>query len=347
VTGTLKPTAARQREFRERGDIARSRDAVAALTFTGAVSALLATSEASWRSLTALMDHACRAAEPANDAAQLTRLARLAGVGSQSLGVALQMVGPVLFGAVAGALLGIGLQLGWPPALHRPSRARAQRSAAGQLRQAFGLTVMARRTVVCVLKIAAVGLVVVLALQPHRTAQTSSVPQLLSAMMACCTSALVASALAFLGLGLADYLFARWRLAVRMKMTPEELRREHRQQEPDPAIAARRQRGHHRFGKMGLIEADVVVLAAGEAAVALRYRGAIDVAPTVVARGRGAHADKLAARARARLLPVLSRPPLAQALCDLPEGAGIPDHLFRAVADVLAHATAMTRREAT
>lgn len=68
-------------------------------------------------------------------------------------------------------------------------------------------------------------------------------------------------------------------------------------------------------------------------AAALKYGGG--VAPTVVAAGSGATADRIADRAREAGVPVTTDGPLAEALARLPVEAEIPPELYRAVAEVL------------
>lgn len=68
-------------------------------------------------------------------------------------------------------------------------------------------------------------------------------------------------------------------------------------------------------------------------AAALSYNGG--VAPTVVAAGAGATADRIEAAARANGVPVQHNGPLAEALSRLPVDDEIPPELYRAVAEVL------------
>ncbi len=68
-------------------------------------------------------------------------------------------------------------------------------------------------------------------------------------------------------------------------------------------------------------------------AAALHYGGG--TAPTVVAAGAGAAADRIEAIARENNVPVQHDGPLAEALSRLPVDAEIPPELYRAVAEVL------------
>jgi flagellar biosynthesis protein FlhB len=330
MSGTMKPTAARQRDFRKRGDIARSRDAVAAAALAGAVAGLLLSAPASWRAICDLAERACQAAAAASAGEALATLS------SRAVAVLVRACAPPLVGALVAALLAIFVQLGWPPALRRREDDGAL-APIHRLHQTFGATEMARRAAAAVLKIAAIGLVTALALRPSRS--LTSAPQLLDAVVASCGSALVTAALALLALGLADYALAYRRVAARLKMTREDLRREVREQEGDPAIRARRQQQRRELGKQrlagALATAELVIFARGGAAVALRYRGH-DQAPIVIAKGHGPRAAVLIALAQRRSLPVSERPELARALAEVAVGAAIPGALSRAAAEVWA-----------
>ncbi len=71
----------------------------------------------------------------------------------------------------------------------------------------------------------------------------------------------------------------------------------------------------------------------GKRAAALRYTGT--TAPTVVAAGAGATADRIEEAAREHGVPVMHDGPLAEALARLPVDHEIPPELYRAVAEVL------------
>jgi flagellar biosynthesis protein len=71
-------------------------------------------------------------------------------------------------------------------------------------------------------------------------------------------------------------------------------------------------------------------------AVALRYEGGRDEAPVVTARGQGLVADKILALARANAVPVREDSNLVQVLSLLDLDEQIPQHAYRAVAEILA-----------
>jgi flagellar biosynthesis protein len=78
---------------------------------------------------------------------------------------------------------------------------------------------------------------------------------------------------------------------------------------------------------------------------ALRYTGS--GAPKVVAAGRGHVAASILERAREAGVPVHQDPELADALASLALGTEVPEELWKAVAEVLAWAYALSDGAAT
>jgi flagellar biosynthesis protein FlhB len=143
-------------------------------------------------------------------------------------------------------------------------------------------------------------------------------------------------------IGAADYAVNRRKLENQLKMTREELRREHKDAEGDPYFKAHRRRKAAELSRNRMLRdvatADVVLVNPTELAVALSYEPGA-AAPRVVARG----ADHMAARIRREAgrhgVPILADKPLCRAIhrrCKV--GDLIPPVLYEAVAVVLAWA---------
>ena len=85
-------------------------------------------------------------------------------------------------------------------------------------------------------------------------------------------------------------------------------------------------------------EADVVITNPTHFAVALKYDMDTMATPMVVAKGKNLIAQKIKEIARESGVPMVENKPLAQALFKSVEiGQGIPEELYRAVAEVLAY----------
>lgn len=140
----------------------------------------------------------------------------------------------------------------------------------------------------------------------------------------------------------ADYAWNRWRTAKQQRMTKQEVKREHREQEGDPYIkSARRQRAMQYSRNRMLSDvatADVVVTNPTHLAIALRYEPD-SPAPKVIAKGADRLALKIRREAYRHGVLVQENKPLARELyrrCKV--GHFVPAHLFEAVALLLAMA---------
>ena len=145
-----------------------------------------------------------------------------------------------------------------------------------------------------------------------------------------------------------DYLFQRWRVDKRLRMSRQEIKQEMREQEGDPLLKAQlkivRQRLARRRMMTDVAKADVVITNPTELAMALRYRAEEMSAPRVLGKGAGYIAQKIREVAREKGIPIVENKPLAQLLYRQVEvGQEIPGLLYRAVAEVLAYVYRLRR----
>lgn len=139
-----------------------------------------------------------------------------------------------------------------------------------------------------------------------------------------------------------DLPLQRFMHASRLKMSHQDIKDEHKQQEGNPEIKGRlrqRMREASRRRMMSAVPtADLVVMNPTHYAVALKYSEERGGAPRVVAKGTDQVALKIRDLATASRVPVLDAPPLARALYATTElDHEIPMALYSAVAQVLAH----------
>jgi flagellar biosynthetic protein FlhB len=138
-----------------------------------------------------------------------------------------------------------------------------------------------------------------------------------------------------------DYGYGWYRHEQSLKMTRQEVRDEHRQQEGDPAVRAQRRRAARLLLQRQIAaevpRSDVVVTNPTHFAVALRYDSEKHAAPVITAKGADEMARRIREIARASNVPVVENPPLARGLYRSVEvGRAIPPEFFRAVAELLA-----------
>ncbi|MGU7769468.1 flagellar biosynthesis protein FlhB [Burkholderia sp. MR1-5-21] len=172
-----------------------------------------------------------------------------------------------------------------------------------------------------------------LATQPLDAALTDALH-----LVAVCCGTTVAGMLVVAAL---DVPYQIWQYNKKLRMTKEEVKREHRENEGDPHVKGRirqQQRAIARRRMMAAVpKADVVVTNPTHFAVALQYTDGEMRAPKVVAKGVNLVAARIRELAAEHNVPLLEAPPLARALYHNVElEREIPGSLYAAVAEVLA-----------
>jgi len=142
---------------------------------------------------------------------------------------------------------------------------------------------------------------------------------------------------------LIDVPFQLWDNAKKLRMSQEEIKREHKESEGDPQVKARirqQQQAMARGRMMSKVpEADVIITNPTHYAIALTYQEGSMGAPRLVAKGADAVAVRIREIAEEAGVPRLQAAPLARALyhhVDL--DAEVPAELYTAVAEVMAWA---------
>jgi flagellar biosynthesis protein FlhB len=150
-------------------------------------------------------------------------------------------------------------------------------------------------------------------------------------------------------LAIADYVYQRWSFGRQTRMTKQEVKEEHKQQEGDPMVRAQIRSRQRRMASMRRQLADVpsatvVVTNPTHIAVALRYDASMS-SPKVIAMGADLIAEKIKTAARLAGVPLVENVPLARGLFKSAHvGDEIPLELYQAVAEVLAYVYSLKNR---
>jgi flagellar biosynthesis protein FlhB len=147
----------------------------------------------------------------------------------------------------------------------------------------------------------------------------------------------------------ADYGFQRWNHERSLRMTKQEVKEEAKDTDGNPATRGRRRNLRRamlrRIIAKDIARATAVVTNPTHYAVAIEYRPESMAAPVVVAKGRNLLAARIRQLARWHEIPIIENPPLAQALFKMAEvGQTIPPQLYAAVAEILAFLYRAQRR---
>jgi flagellar biosynthetic protein FlhB len=159
------------------------------------------------------------------------------------------------------------------------------------------------------------------------------------------------TAYALIALAILDYAFQRWQYERNLRMSFQEVKEEREESEGDPQIRGRIRSIMREMARKRMMEdvpkADVVVTNPTHFAVALRYRQQDMRAPKVVAKGAGHIAERIKAVAREHDVPLVENRIVAQSLYKTVEiGEVIPEALYKAVAEILAHVYRLKPRAA-
>ncbi|HVY40108.1 MAG TPA: EscU/YscU/HrcU family type III secretion system export apparatus switch protein [Polyangia bacterium] len=331
---TEAPTPRRLAEARRRGKVAVSRDLVSAGATAAALGTVLVTGgRVTARLLASFRDGLSTGARggASPGSALSAGLATLAGA----------LLPPLVAGLGVALLLGLWQTRGLVtaraagPRLSRLSPAEGLRrllSAGAAFELGKGLV-----------KLGVVAALVGWLLAPHLAGLVglAGAPAgvALAAFGALASRLVIAVGVAALALGAVDLLVVRRRHRRRMRMTREEVRREHKETEGDPLHRAERLRLQRELFEQRMIadvrKADFVVVNPDHIAVALRYDRSRDAAPVVLASGERLLAEQIKRVAREAGVPVFRDVTLARSLRGVNEGDEIPPALYEAVAEVI------------
>ena len=333
---TQEATPERRRQARENGQFAKARD-------TGAMAAsfavLLALGGFGDSLVIRMRDFALRCFRDAG---------ALAGDGLEFAGreAAMTLIGliaPIIAAAcVAGVAAGIA-EAGFHPNLELAMPKFERLDPISKLQQLFSPKQGLVSVTLALGRVGVVGLVAYLTIDrelPRLERLTTArlpdamlaVGEVLSKLGLWCTLALaVLTAL--------DYGHSWMKHEASIRMSLEEMKREHKQQEGDPRIKARQRAAARERLRRGLkkqvLESDVVIANPTHIAIALRYKPE-QGAPVVLAKGFDEVALYMRQVAEEGGVPVIENKPLARALAEVRVNRVIPVEFYSAVAEVLA-----------
>jgi len=195
-----------------------------------------------------------------------------------------------------------------------------------------------------VLKTGLIGLVVWYFIRAHRDRLLGlsglSIGSACIDAMSMIAQGVILSVLAFIAVVAVDVPYQLYSHFKKLKMSKEEIKREHKESEGDPHIKGKIRQQQQAMARRRMMAevptANVIVTNPTHYAAALRYQEGMP-APILVAKGSDEVAFRIREVAAEHDIPVLEAPPLARSLyhyCDLEHE--IPQGLYAAVAEVLA-----------
>ena len=145
----------------------------------------------------------------------------------------------------------------------------------------------------------------------------------------------------YLVVGIADYIYNKYKFNEDMKMTKQEVKDEYKNTEGNPEIKGRQRQKMREVSQRRMMQdvpkADVVITNPTHLAVAIKYDSETAKAPVVLAKGEDFLAQKIKEVAKENRIEIVENKPLARMLyANVDIGQEIPPELYQAVAEVLA-----------
>lgn len=341
---TEDPTAKQKESFKEKGDVARSQDLAAVVSIAAGTGALLG----GWNIISNALTHYA-----SSTLGHLEMHGNYTIFFFKAIEITLIVIGPI---AITAMLLGIAAQIGqvgfnfsFKPMEFNPNKF----NPLPKLKSMLFSTDTVIEITKSIVKIFIIGMLSVQILWDEVSNNGRLLGltplEVLSKIGSMCLRIVLMVIVALAFISVVDIMIERWRQNRKMKMTKEEVKQEHKNQDGDPLVKGRI-RGKQREMAMArmqgdISQADVVVVNPTHFSVAIQYDMAKHDAPVILASGMDKQAKKIRTEARHHNIPVVSDPPLARALYKNGKvGRPIPHDLFSAVASLLAWVYKVTGR---
>jgi flagellar biosynthetic protein FlhB len=345
---TEKPTPKRKTEARKKGQVAKSTDLNGAVVLGAGLIGLIAVGPAV---VSGIADSMRSTFQQISNPGNATSAAGLHALFTAGMHTILGTVAPIAGLCLAAGLIVNVAQVSFRPSMQAIKPNFQKLNPVTGFKNAFGIRVVSEG-LKAIAKVVAVGVVVAMALLPQLTNIGASIDTPPAALGLLVNSSIMGiaerAAIAYLLIGILDFIYQRHRHNKQLKMSKHEIKEETRQQSAPPEVRGairRRQLQAARARMMAAIpQADVVVTNPTHFAVALSYDGS-HPAPVVVAKGQDLVAKQIRRIAEESGVPIVPDPPLARSLHKSVEiGQMIPAELYAAVAQVLAFVYRMAGR---
>ncbi|MDC9823002.1 type III secretion system export apparatus subunit SctU [Devosia sp. ZB163] len=334
---TELPTPKKERDAREKGQVAKSQDAVMTISLFSVIAYIWATWDATNARFVGMFD-------------QMTTLAgvdfktnvlnAVTVVGIEISWVMLPILGVAVLTGVAANYFQIGALFSFDSITPKGERI----SPASGFKRIFSMKSLVEllKTIAKILVLTALLYFVIRdSIAPYSNSLECGLVCMGSITVSALGLTLVYSGLAFIVVGLIDFVYQRHTHTKSLMMTKDEVKREYKESEGDPHIKGKRRQLAQEFamgdGGVAARKGTAVVVNPTHFAVVIEYSPDRMPLPIVTAKGRNLHAHYLRGEAEEAGVPIFHNVPLARALyADAELYEPIPDALFDAVAEVLA-----------
>ena len=333
---TEKPTAKKQRDARNRGQVVRSVDVVT----TVGTSAVLFTLFVLFKELSARFQSFLQQCLHAASYQSADIMAETARAGLNLVAFALV---PISITAIVATFFGNVLQFGFVLAFESMKPSPEKLSPLSGLKRIFsmkGVVEFTKNFIKLVLLIVVVSMIVYQAISPALLIPFGGIEAIEMVASAMFHAFLVAVLLAYVAIAIVDFLLQRMLLTRDLMMTKEEVKRENKENEGDPQLKGSRKQLARELifedAPTAARKSTVLVTNPTHYAVGIWFEQGVTAVPKLRVKATGFVALKLIQTAREAGVPIVENVPLAHALHDRTEvGDFIPGDLLEPVAEIL------------
>lgn len=334
---TELPTPKKERDARQKGQVARSQEVVTTISMFGTIAVIIAMGGTIWSRLTTLIDQiAANAARP--EGRSLNE--GLSAAWDAGVALTLPILGAVIF-------LGIAANMGQFGVLFsieamQPKLERISLTAGFKRIFSMKQIVELLKSVIKILFLS-VLLYIVLdqSIGPFISAVGCGMDCVAAVTTAVMNRVLFYTGVAFVIVAVADLFWQKHSHTKSLMMSKEEIKREYKESEGDPHV-----KGHRKQVAMELVmgdgqgaakKASALVVNPTHIAIALRYKEGETPLPMVTGKGVGTMAVDMRVAAERAGVPIFHNVALARHLfADAGAGDFIPDDVYDVVAEILA-----------
>lgn len=334
---TEEPTEKRLRDARKDGETSKSTDLVEAVSMAAPIAVLMFAAGSFAEACRLIIQSALDF--PRGDRDMSTLYARLVDMGIHSLTI----IAPCVLAAGAASIAALGPQVGFQIATKPVVPDVNHINLVEGVKRMF-----AWRTLIelakMLLKAIVIGSVMwftIMRMMPLIVGSLyQPLPELATLFWKLLLKLFMVATLIFLIIGAIDVKLQHAIFMRKMRMSKDEIKREHKDQEGDPRIKGERKRLARELimnaapqQRVGL--ANALIVNPTHYAVAVRYAPDEHPLPLVTAKGMDATAAQLRRFAQEANVPIVGNPPVARALYKVGVDEPIPEELFETVAAIL------------
>jgi type III secretion protein U len=334
---TEQPTEKKLRDAREEGDTAKSADLAQAVAMIAVVGVLVFGARAFSGASRALVDTALNFVRGDRTMPQL--YTSLLTMGLQFAIVVAPCIAAAAVATVAGLVPQVGFQIATKPVIPDPNRLNVVEG----LKRIFAWKTLIElaKMIVKALVIGCVMWFTITRMLPLIVGSLyQPLPQLSLTYWDLLLKLFGVAAFIFLVIGAVDFKLQHIMFIRKMRMSKDEVKREHKDQEGDPKIKGERKRLARELvmnaapaQRVGL--ANALIVNPTHYAVAIRYAPEEHPLPLVTAKGMDESAAQLRLFAQEANVPIIGNPPVARALYKVGVDEPIPEELFETIATIL------------